>query len=122
MMELMQRRGISPSRRCLREPTCPDIIEMKDGDFLVIGRIAPAEMEDQLPKVGASLGPDEQMVLVPGIVMRSAAADLFGAPTVADLLKLALQQASLAVASTLRDWLESFRRLFVSWVPAPLFA
>ena len=43
---------------------CPDIFELKDGDFAIIGTDITPELETQLPP-SASCGPDERIVRIP---------------------------------------------------------
>jgi len=57
---------------CLRG--CPDIWEMEDGDFAVIGKDI-TRFADKLP-VSASCGPDERMVRVPRRILVRAKPDI----------------------------------------------
>lgn len=50
---------------------CPDIFELKNGDFLVIGEAVKNINELDLP-VGASCDENERAVLIPHCVMVSA--------------------------------------------------
>lgn len=43
---------------------CPDIWELKDGDFAVIGISLPKSVKDGLPST-ASCGPDETVIRLP---------------------------------------------------------
>ena len=43
---------------------CPDMFELKTGDFAIIGREATAELIGTLPS-DASCGPDERIVVIP---------------------------------------------------------
>ena len=54
---------------------CPDVWELSNGDFAVIGIRKTKELFPLLPK-SAGCGPDEEIVLVPRIVMANAKRDL----------------------------------------------
>lgn len=56
-------------------PTCPDIWELSNGDFVVVGRDATAAYHGRLPD-GLNVGPDERLVVIPRSVMKSAAEGL----------------------------------------------
>ncbi|MFJ6900348.1 hypothetical protein [Streptomyces hokutonensis] len=49
-MRIVRRVGASPRERgSASGQTCPDIFELSDGDFAVIGREATAELDSELP-------------------------------------------------------------------------
>ncbi|MFJ5309609.1 hypothetical protein [Streptomyces sp. NPDC088350] len=49
-MRIVRRVGASPRERgSTTGQTCPDIFELSDGDFAVIGREATAELDSELP-------------------------------------------------------------------------
>jgi hypothetical protein len=54
---------------------CPDIFELADGDFAIIGIDMTAEAAHLLP-MDASCGPDERMVRVPRRTLVQAKADI----------------------------------------------
>ena len=54
---------------------CPDILELADGDFAIIGIDITAQAESRLA-FGASCGPDEKMVRVPRKTLVLAKADI----------------------------------------------
>jgi hypothetical protein len=54
---------------------CPDVWELSNGDFAVIGIRKTKELKDLLPE-SAGCGTDEEIVLVPRIVMANAKRDL----------------------------------------------
>jgi hypothetical protein len=54
---------------------CPDIWELKTGDFAVIGKDITAQALDQLPG-GASCGPDERIIVIPRKVLIGAKPDI----------------------------------------------
>lgn len=60
------------STECLRG--CPDIFEMEDGDFAIIGKDI-TEFAEKLPP-SASCGPDERMVRVPRRILVGAKQDI----------------------------------------------
>ena len=60
---------------------CPDIWELSSGDFAVIGIRKTREFLHLLPK-SAGCGLDEEIVLVPKIVMANAKRDLPDYPLV----------------------------------------
>jgi hypothetical protein len=63
-MEIVRRLGVPPSRRgSLGNANCPDLFELADGRFAVIGTDMTAELEGKLP-ADASRGPDERIVVV----------------------------------------------------------
>lgn len=54
---------------------CPDMWEMENGDFAVIGIRKTNELIGKLP-VSVGCGPDEEIVIVPREVMLNAATDI----------------------------------------------
>lgn len=54
---------------------CPDVWELNNGDFAVIGIRKTSELVGLLPE-SAGCGPDEEIVLVPREVMLNAATDI----------------------------------------------
>lgn len=61
-------------KKCLVD-NCPDVWELSNGDFAIIGVRKTSELIDLLPE-SAGCGPDEEIVLVPRIVMANAKRDL----------------------------------------------
>lgn len=51
--------------------TCPDIWELDNGDFAVIGRDLTASYTDRLPS-GVSVGADERLVVLPRAMLIAA--------------------------------------------------
>lgn len=43
---------------------CPDIFELENGDFAIVGREATSTIVGDLPP-GASCGPDERIIVIP---------------------------------------------------------
>jgi hypothetical protein len=63
-MEIVRRLGLSPQERgSLSNATCPDIFELSDGSFAVIGTDYTDELEAKLP-AGAARADYERIVVV----------------------------------------------------------
>lgn len=58
---------------------CPDIFELENGDFAIIGQDATASILAKLPP-GASCGPDERIVVIPRKTLVRAKSDIPGNP------------------------------------------
>lgn len=71
-----KRIGPDPHAKGPTEATkgCPDVWELDDGSFAVIGFRAP-ELASLLPE-GASCGPDEQIIILPRRVLVDAKNDI----------------------------------------------
>ena len=54
---------------------CPDVWELSNGDFAVIGIRSTSSLGPRLPAT-ASCGPDEEIVLVPRRILTAAREDL----------------------------------------------
>ncbi|MFI6357699.1 hypothetical protein ACIBJF_34860 [Streptomyces sp. NPDC050743] len=75
----MRRIGSTPAQRgCGANNSCPDVLELEDGDFLVIGkrRLLTAPEAERMNEVGASIGEDECVVMVPRDCILAAAKQL----------------------------------------------
>lgn len=72
-----RRLGRSPQELGLTSATesCPDIWELSNGDFAVIGREGTGPYEKRLPE-GVSVAPDERVVIVPRNTLVSAKRDI----------------------------------------------
>lgn len=71
---IVRRLGIAPAARsveCVACNNCPDLFELDDGDFAVIGSDITAELADRLP-ADAGCGPGERIVRVPRAVLVAA--------------------------------------------------
>lgn len=78
-MNIARRYGTTPQQRgSATGQSCPDVLELPNGDFLVIGKTpdVPNISAADLTKHGASIGPDEQAVVVPADVLRAAAREI----------------------------------------------
>lgn len=76
-MEFVRRIGPDPHRLGPKTPNlegCPDIWELSNGDFAVIGRTVN-DLQSKLP-AGASCGPDETIVLLPRGILVDARKDI----------------------------------------------
>lgn len=74
----LRRLGTAPAEReraCVACNNCPDVFELPDGDFAVIGLDATADIAPHLP-ADAGCGPGERIVRVPRAVLIAARADL----------------------------------------------
>ncbi|QBI56482.1 hypothetical protein [Streptomonospora litoralis] len=56
-------------------PDCPDIWELDNGDFAVIGREATDAYRDRLPP-GVSMSDDERLVVIPRSILTAAKPDI----------------------------------------------
>jgi len=73
----LRRLGTDPHANGARTESlrgCPDVWELTDGDFAIIGKDM-TECADQLPP-SANCGPDERMVRVPRRILIAAKRDL----------------------------------------------
>ncbi len=62
------------SLRCASGQSCPDILELANGDFAIIGKDI-TEFAGQLP-AGSGCGPDERLVCIPRALLVRARADI----------------------------------------------
>lgn len=63
-MEIIRRLGVPPSARGSHtNVNCPDLFELADGRFAVIGTDVTAELDDRLP-ADASRGANERIVVI----------------------------------------------------------
>jgi hypothetical protein len=77
---IIRRLGISPSLReshCSGCNNCPDVFELEDGDFAVIGQDETEGLRPLLPS-DAGCGAGERIVRVPRAVLIGACRDLPG--------------------------------------------
>lgn len=77
-MEFLRRLGPDPHSGDRPTPNlsgCPDIWELKSGDFLIIGRDLTSEISDTLPAT-ASCGPDEAAIIIPRATLLRAKNDI----------------------------------------------
>ncbi len=80
--KIVRRMGSTPEQRgSMTGQTCPDVLLMTTGDYLVIGKYAAgnttwAEVEKELALHGAWVGDDETAVIVPAQCMKDAARDI----------------------------------------------
>lgn len=75
-LKVNRRLGKSPQARgCLSDENCPDLFELSDGRFAVIGLEMTQEIRDLLP-CDAGIGPGEQVVVLPRSVLVDARNDI----------------------------------------------
>ncbi len=75
-MRFTRRLGTTPAqRRSLSNGTCPDILELDDGRFAVIGTDMTRELEAALP-VDAGRAPDERIVVITRETLVAAKRDI----------------------------------------------
>ncbi len=55
--------------------SCPDILELADGDFAIIGADITTEAADRLP-LGSGCGPEERIVRIPRALLVRARQDI----------------------------------------------
>ncbi|MFD5583199.1 MULTISPECIES: hypothetical protein [unclassified Streptomyces] len=75
-MKIVRRIGVPPSARGSNSgANCPDVFELSDGNFAVIGTEATAELERELPS-DASRADYERIVIVSRETLIRAKADI----------------------------------------------
>ncbi len=74
-MEIARRLGTSPRERSMSNGTCPDIFELSDGRFAVIGTDATEELDSALP-TDAARADYERIVVITRETLVSAKADI----------------------------------------------
>jgi hypothetical protein len=72
---MILRRLGDPGRQCQGGHYCPDIFELNDGDFAVVGPDITSEAQAKLPP-GSGCGPGERIVRIPRKTLVSAKADI----------------------------------------------
>jgi hypothetical protein len=77
-MRLTRRYGTSPAQRgCGTNNSCPDVLRLDNGDYLVIGAVADLDgLKSQLADLGAGIGENEAAVVVPAKVVEAAAREI----------------------------------------------
>lgn len=77
-MTITRRLGLSPRERepqCVALNNCPDILELDDGDFAIIGLDITDEATPVLP-IGSGCGDGERIVRIPRSVLTAAKSDI----------------------------------------------
>ena len=77
-MTFLRRLGPDPhanGRQSAGASGCPDILELDNGDFAIIGKDVTEEAIDTLPE-SAGCGPDERVVQIPRHTLVEAKADI----------------------------------------------
>jgi hypothetical protein len=78
-VKIVRRYGTTPQQRgSASGATCPDVLELGTGDFLIIGRVATVTdiTAADLAAHEASIGDDETAVIVPRDVVLAAAREI----------------------------------------------
>ncbi|MCX5330855.1 MULTISPECIES: hypothetical protein [unclassified Streptomyces] len=71
-MKIVRRVGASPRERgSTTGQTCPDIFELSNGDFAVIGREATAEIDPELPSDAARADYERIVVITRETLVRA---------------------------------------------------
>lgn len=79
-MKVIRRIGPDPHAGGRKTPglfSCPDILELDNGDFAIIGADITAETAQNLPPT-VSCGPDERIVRIPRRILVDAKNDIPG--------------------------------------------
>lgn len=73
---IVRRVGLPPSmRECSTNVTCPDVFELADGNFAVIGTDRTSELRANLP-ADAGVADYEKIVVISRVTLLAAAKDL----------------------------------------------
>ncbi|GAA1813933.1 hypothetical protein GCM10009682_38720 [Luedemannella flava] len=73
---VLRRLGATPRERgCVQEWSCPDIFELTNGDFAVIGTDRTEELSHRLP-ADAGCAPYERIVVITRQTLLAARADI----------------------------------------------
>jgi hypothetical protein len=77
-VKIARRYGASPAERCTGQSSCPAVLALDNGDYLIIGRVATVTdiTATDLAAHEASIGEDEAPVIVPRDVVLAAARDI----------------------------------------------
>jgi hypothetical protein len=68
-------RRLGPKSVCFKTEACPDILELADGDFAVIGLDITGDSVGRLP-AGSGCGQGERIVRIPRKVLVQAITDI----------------------------------------------
>jgi len=74
-MEIARRLGTSPRRRSVTNGTCPDIFELSDGRFAIIGTDVTEQLDGVLPP-DAARAEYERIVVITRETLVAAKADI----------------------------------------------
>lgn len=70
---IARRLGSTPQERgSTQGMSCPDVFELESGDFAIIGTDQTAELDSQLPDLGASRAVHERTIVIPRRVFMDA--------------------------------------------------
>lgn len=73
-LRVIRRLG-GPKNSCVSLQECPDVFELSDASFAVIGKDITAEARSKLPP-GSGCGDDERIVMVPRAILIAAKRDI----------------------------------------------
>jgi hypothetical protein len=68
-------RRLGPARACEKTEACPDLLELSNGDFAVIGTDITAESAGKLPP-GSGCAAHERIIVIPRRLIIDAKADI----------------------------------------------
>lgn len=77
-MKITRRYGIAPAQRCGTNNSCPDVLGLDNGDYLIIGKApsAPHIPAKEFVEHAVNIGADEMAVVVPREVLHAAALEI----------------------------------------------
>ncbi len=79
-LKIKKRCGVDPhtlpeGKKSIAADGCPDVFELENGDFAIIGVRVTKDLAGKLPE-SAGCGSDEEIVLVPRYVLANAKQDI----------------------------------------------
>jgi hypothetical protein len=77
-VKIDRRFGSTPVQRgSINNTSCPDVLRLDSGDYLVIGKTTTVEeIAEEMRQIGASVGKDETAVIVPAKCVEDAAREI----------------------------------------------
>lgn len=72
-------RRLGPQRRCAGGSACPDILELENGDYAIIGLDITGEAAGKLPQ-GSGCGTGEKIVRIPRSLLTMAVSNIAAKP------------------------------------------
>lgn len=111
-MSITRRIGSTPEQRgSATGQSCPDIFELSDGNFLVIGKVpgVPNITAADLMKHAAGIGIGEQAVVIPRQVLLDAKADIPDGPPAKKRRRKSRRSSSKAamILHAIEEWVNS---------------
>jgi len=79
-LTIVKRCGVDPhalpeGKESLFLNGCPDVFELSDGSYAIIGKKMTEELKNLLPE-DAGISPEEEMVVVPRFILANAKRDI----------------------------------------------